>query len=77
MKILSKNQLKLAALENRLAALDPRSVLNRGYSITMNERTGALVAVIDDVQVGDPLRTELAKGQLHSRVEKVLRGPEK
>ena len=77
MKILSKNQLKLAALENRLAALDPRSVLNRGYSITMNERTGAVVAVIDDVKVGDPLRTELAKGQLHSRVEKVLRGPEK
>ena len=42
MKILSKNQLKLAALENRLAALDPRSVLNRGYSITTNARkTGA------------------------------------
>ncbi|MHC5122699.1 MAG: exodeoxyribonuclease VII large subunit [Planctomycetota bacterium] len=77
MKILSKNQLKLAALENRLAALDPRSVLNRGYSITMNERTGGVVAAIEDVQIGDPLRTELAKGQLHSRVEKVLRGPEK
>jgi len=77
MKILSKNQLKLAALENRLAALDPRSVLNRGYSITMNERTGGVVAAIDDVRVGDPLRTELAKGQIHSRVEQVRQDPEK
>jgi exodeoxyribonuclease VII large subunit len=77
MKILSKNQLKLAALENRLAALDPRSVLNRGYSITMNERTGGVVAVIDDVRVGDPLTTELAKGQIHSRVEQVRQDPEK
>lgn len=71
MKILSKNQLKLAALENRLAALDPRSVLNRGYSITMNERTGGVVAVIDDVRTGDRLTTELAKGQIHSRVEEI------
>ena len=77
MKILSKNQLKLAALENRLAALDPRSVLNRGYSITMNERTGGVVAAIDDVRVGDPLTTELAKGQIHSRVEQVRQDPEK
>ena len=77
MKILNKNQLKLAALENRLAALDPRSVLNRGYSITMNERTGGVVAAIDDVRVGDPLRTELAKGQIHSRVEQVRQDLEK
>jgi exodeoxyribonuclease VII large subunit len=77
LKILSKNQLKLAALENRLAALDPRSVLNRGYSITMNERTGGVVAEIDDVRVGDPLTTELAKGQIHSRVEQVRQDSEK
>lgn len=77
MKILNKNQLKLAALENRLAALDPRSVLNRGYSITMNERTGGVVTTIDDIQVGDPLMTELAKGQIHSRVEQVRQDPEK
>jgi exodeoxyribonuclease VII large subunit len=71
-KILGKNQLKLTALENRLAALDPRSVLNRGYSITTNARTGGVVAVIDDVRTGDPLTTELAKGQkIHSRVEEI------
>ena len=72
MKMLSKNQLKLAALENRLAALDPRSVLNRGYSITTNAHTGGVVAVIDDVKAGDRLTTELAKGhKIHSRVEDI------
>ena len=71
-KILSKNQLKLAALENRLVALDPRSVLNRGYSITLNERTGVVVTKAGQVQVNDRLMTELAGGEkIHSRVEKI------
>ncbi|MBL7215675.1 MAG: exodeoxyribonuclease VII large subunit [Phycisphaerae bacterium] len=69
-KVLSKNQLKLAALENKLTVLDPRSVLNRGYSLTMSERTGGVVTDVDQVQVNDRLTTELAKGQkIHSRVE--------
>jgi exodeoxyribonuclease VII large subunit len=71
-KILSKKQLQLTGLENRLRALDPRSVLGRGYSITLNERTGTLVTEGSDVQINDALTTELAKGRkIHSRVEKV------
>jgi exodeoxyribonuclease VII large subunit len=74
-KILSKNQLKLTALENRLSALDPRSVLNRGYSMTVNERTGRLVTDITQVRPDDRLTTELAKGQkIHSRVEECENG---
>ena len=77
MKIVSKNQLKLAALENRLAALDPRSVLSRGYSITTNARTGTVVAAASDVCSGDRLTTELAKGQkIYSRVEEAENGKE-
>jgi exodeoxyribonuclease VII large subunit len=75
LKILTKNQLKLTAFENRLSALDPRSVLNRGYSITVNERTGRLVTDIGQVQVDDCLATELAKGQtIHSRIEAIEQG---
>jgi exodeoxyribonuclease VII large subunit len=78
MKILGKNQLKLTALENRLAALNPRSVLNRGYSITTNARTGGVVAEVGDVAAGDQLTTELAKGQkIRSRVEEVEKNDEK
>jgi exonuclease VII large subunit len=69
-KILNKNQLKLAAFENRLEALNPRSVLNRGYSITIHERTGGVVTDVRQVRPDDRLTTELAKGQkIHSRVE--------
>ncbi|MEN8127842.1 MAG: exodeoxyribonuclease VII large subunit [Planctomycetota bacterium] len=72
LKILSKNQLKLTALENRLSALDPRSVLSRGYSMTINEGTGCLVTDVTQVQADDRLTTELAKGQkIHSRIEEI------
>lgn len=71
-RILSRNQLKLIALENRLSALNPRSVLNRGYSMTVNERTGRLLVDSGQVQMGDRLTTELAKGRkVHSRVEEI------
>ena len=71
-KVLAKKQLQLTALENRLQALNPRSVLERGYSITMNERTGRVVADVADVRVGDVLRTELARNRnIHSRVEDI------
>ena len=75
LKILTKNQLKLTALENRLSALNPRSVLNRGYSITVNERTGRLVTDVGLVRVDDLLTTELAEGQkIHSRIETIEPG---
>lgn len=78
MKILSRNQLKLAALENRLVALNPRSVLNRGYSITINERTGDVVTALEGVAVDDRLTTELGGGEkIHSRIEEIEKSKSK
>ena len=59
-KRLADIQLRLAAAENRLAALDPCSVLARGYSITKNKRTGRVVLAATDVEYGDTMLTELA-----------------
>jgi exodeoxyribonuclease VII large subunit len=75
--ILNKKQLQLAALENRLQAMDPRSVLNRGYSLTLNERSGKVVLGLEDVQVGDRLVTELAGGdRIVSKTEELRKsGP--
>lgn len=71
-KIMNKNQLKLAELENKLIVLDPRSVLNRGYSITLNERSGQVVTDVKQININDRLSTELARGQkILSRVEEV------
>jgi len=58
--ILNTSRILLTAAANRLVALNPKSVLQRGYSITTNKRTGILVRSLDDVQIEDYLITELA-----------------
>lgn len=71
LNVLSKKQLQLTARENRVQALNPRSVLNRGYSITLNLRTGAVVTSPSQVAVGDAIVTELAeRKQIESTVTK-------
>ncbi|MEA3224544.1 MAG: exodeoxyribonuclease VII large subunit [Planctomycetota bacterium] len=57
-------RMKLMAQANRLTALNPKSVLQRGYSITTNKKTGLLVKTSEDVLVGDCLITELASENL-------------
>ena len=67
----AKKQLQITALENRLSGLNPKSVLNRGYSITVNKSSGKLVSGVGDVEVGDVLVTELAdKKRVESEVRK-------
>ena len=59
-KVIAERKIRLTAAENRLKALNPRSVLGRGYSITTNKKTGKVIIKKDDVQVGDTMVTELA-----------------
>ena len=67
--VLGKRKLRLTGVENRLAALNPKSVLSRGYSIATNKRTGGIVARLEDVDVDDVLVTELAnRNFVESRV---------
>jgi exodeoxyribonuclease VII large subunit len=54
----------------RLRALDPRRVLERGYSITRDVRGGVLTS-IDGLGPDDALFTELAGGAISSRIESV------
>ena len=64
-------RMQLTAQENRLSALNPWSVLQRGYSITTNKQTGLLVRTSGDVSIGDLLITELANENLiESEVKK-------
>ncbi|MHC4204973.1 MAG: exodeoxyribonuclease VII large subunit [Planctomycetota bacterium] len=62
--IVNDCRMQLTAQENRLSALNPRSVLQRGYSITTNKKTGLLVKNSEDVRIGDYLITELANKNL-------------
>jgi exodeoxyribonuclease VII large subunit len=57
---MNAKRMELTAQENRLMALDPKSVLKRGYSITLSKGIGRVVRTLADVEVGDDLVTELA-----------------
>jgi exodeoxyribonuclease VII large subunit len=62
---------RLATLLGKVDSLSPLAVLQRGYSITQDARSGAVVRSADDVKVGQTLVTRLARGQVISRVESV------
>lgn len=70
-RVLNKCRVHLTAQTNRLEALNPKSVLHRGYSITTNKKTGLLIKSTKDVQAGDEMVTELAEENLiESKVTK-------
>ena len=59
---------RLDAAGDRLRALDPRRVLERGYTITRTS-AGTILRAAVGVKGGDELVTETADGVVHSRVE--------
>lgn len=65
---LDATQRALDASETHLRALDPQRVLERGYSIT-RRADGTLAKRVADLGVGSVLVTELADGEVTSRVE--------
>lgn len=74
-RALNRRELEMTARENRLAALNPKSVLNRGYSITISQQTGRVVRTAEDVQLDDLLTTELANdNRIESQVTKRVVG---
>ncbi|MGA2172413.1 MAG: exodeoxyribonuclease VII large subunit [Sedimentisphaerales bacterium] len=68
--LISRTGMQVTAYENRLAGLNPRAVLKRGYSITTLKATGAVVKAVADIQLGDTLVTELAENLIESKVTK-------
>jgi len=70
-KIIDNRRIQLTAQDNRLAGLNPKSVLQRGYSITTARKTGLLVRKTVDIEIGDYLITELEDENLiESKVTK-------
>jgi exodeoxyribonuclease VII large subunit len=57
----------LTSLSGRLEALNPRSVLKRGYSLTMDVE-GRVVKDVGDLRLGELVRIELARGRAKARV---------
>lgn len=60
----------LKGLSKHLELLSPSRVLDRGYSITMDAKTGAVLKNESQVLPGQALLTRLASGQIESTVSK-------
>jgi exodeoxyribonuclease VII large subunit len=67
---LDSHKNRLAEIANFLRLLGPRQTLERGYSITQ-DGDGNVVRSIQSLRVGDPIRTQLAEGDLTSVVQEL------
>jgi len=67
-RILASKKEEVGALKLHWKALDPESVLARGFSLTRNG-TGKLVSSVQDIRKGEELETKLKDGIIHSVVK--------
>ncbi len=61
----------LASREQRLVALSPEGVLARGYSITQDAESGAVIRTATATEVDRRVRIRLGSGHLGARVDEV------
>ena len=66
--ILRNKKQEINLMQEKLIALNPSEILNRGYSITFNEK-GEAVDDANKLNQGQIVVTQLAKGKFKSRVE--------
>jgi len=60
---------RFQTLAARLRLLGPEQVLARGYSISLDAKTGAVLRGADDARIGQRLKTRLKRGEVTSVVE--------
>ncbi|MEE4174764.1 MAG: exodeoxyribonuclease VII large subunit [Xanthomonadales bacterium] len=69
--LLPRRRERLGALARTLHAVSPLPTLERGYSVTLDARTGASIRSATALAPGDSLETVLADGRVISTVESV------
>jgi exodeoxyribonuclease VII large subunit len=72
---LDQSRHRLDALAGRLAGLSPLGVLSRGYSLTRRLDDLGVVRSVGQVEPGDWIITQVAKGRIVSRVESIAPDP--
>ena len=66
---LRRERQNLNQLAQHLRLLSPQHTLNRGYSITTDAQTGAILRGPSQTKAGEQIRTRLAKGEIKSTVD--------
>ena len=54
--------------KEQLEILNPKNIMNRGYSISM-DKNGKVITNINDVKIGEKITTSLSNGKIESVVE--------
>ncbi len=68
---LDTHRQRLREMETRLRLLSPEHVLERGFSITRDAATGAVLRDASQVQPGQKLKTRLHRGEIASTAEQI------
>ena len=71
-RLLARHRQRLAVLQARLHALDPRLALQRGFAIVRDPGSGALLHDAADTATGAQLQVILARGELQVDVVRVV-----
>ena len=66
-------RIRLSGYQDRLRALSPRLVMERGYCL-VRRPDGTLLRVATELAVGDAITVEFARGEADARVEQVRHG---
>jgi exodeoxyribonuclease VII large subunit len=69
--ILQDRESRLARLAGKIESLSPLAVLARGYTITQNVKTQAVVRNAADLRVGQEILTRFVRGEVVSKVERI------
>jgi exodeoxyribonuclease VII large subunit len=70
-KVLKERGLRLDLLKEKMKALNPYSVLERGYSITMKLPEKKTLRSISGLEIGGAVRVMLSDGELDCRIERI------
>jgi exodeoxyribonuclease VII large subunit len=68
---LQQAESQTAALAARLDSLSPLKILDRGYAIVLDEKSGAVVQSAGTLQKGNRVRIRFGKGQARATIEEV------
>jgi len=68
--VVHASRIRLAGYQDRLRALSPRLVMERGYCL-VRRPDGTLLRVATELSVGDAITVEFARGEADARVETV------
>lgn len=62
----------LLILQEKLKANDPKTILNKGYSIT-TDKNGKIIDSINDLKIDDEISTDIKDGKIISVIKKIER----